>query len=95
MSAKRGALLLIVFSLMFLGCGTKKEVVKAPPQVSEQQESENLFFRYLNPLTYLDMGNQFMIEATGFWPYVMGTVEYTGEKAEETHRYLEDVFSSL
>ena len=100
MRTKFWPLLAITFFALVLssGCAAQKKSQKMPQesyQAKAQDKVDHQFYRYLNPLTYLDAGNQFMIEMTGFWSLGMGTVEYSGDKFEELHQYVGDVYQSL
>ncbi len=91
MTVRSGVVVVVLagFSLLFFGCASQKKAEE--PQQVQQKASPN----YLNPLTYLDAANNVMIEMTGSWDLGMGTLEYVGEKTEESHQFLEDVYQSL
>lgn len=99
MTVRSGVFVVVLagFSLLFLGCASQKTAQQAqqqsqqPPQQQQKQTPPN----YLNPLTYLDAANNLMIEVTGSWDLGMGTLEYVGDKTEESHQFLEDVYQSL
>lgn len=79
--------LIIGVSSFLMGCASQKPIL----QTQLEQAEPN----YLNPLTYLDAANEVLIEMTGFWDLGMGTVDYVGDKTEETHQYIADVYQSL
>ncbi len=79
---KRMSVLFVVM-VLFSGCASTSKTAKAEPDPM------------LNHRTYFDVANDFMIEVSGFWPFGMGTVDYVGDKTEETTRYIGDIYQSL